>query len=462
MRFHFYPKEYAALTRLGVPILIAQVGFTLQGMADTIMVGQHHAQELSAVGFVNSIMVFAIILSMGFSQGAVAVIGSLYTQGKNAEIAEVLKSSIVSDGLQMLLLTAVMTIIYFCLPVMGLDPELLPLMQSYYLILLPSLLIFAFSSAFKPFADSINDTKVSMWILLASNVWNILFNWLLIFGNPTLHIPEMGIEGAAYATATSRLLMLVLFLFVVFGTRRYESYMKHWGEAKVTWKRIVQLNKLGWPIGVQMSFEIAAFAGVSLILGWGGKSWDAASALASHQVMNSIASLIYMFYVGIGTAIAIRVANYHGLNDNHGVRSAANAGYHLILLTGIIASTLVFGFRHELARLFVNAADAEMFKRVSEIVAATTIPVILYQFGDGLQTAYVNALRGYGEVKVLMKYSFLAYVVISIPMSYFFGVVMDWGCFGIWMGMPFGLTIVGVLYYLRFRKITKHHEPTRS
>lgn len=462
MKSIFYPKEYAALTRLGIPILIAQVGFTLQGMADTIMVGQHHAQELSAVGFVNSIMVFAIILSLGFSQGAVAVIGSLYTQGRNAEIAEVLKASIVADGLQMLLLTAVMTVVYFCLPLMGLDPVLLPLMQQYYLILLPSLLVFAFSSAFKPFADSINDTRLSMWILLASNVWNILFNWLLIFGNETLHIPEMGIAGAAYATATSRLLMLVLFLYVVFRTRRYEAYMQHWSEARVTWRRVVQLNKLGWPIGVQMSFEVAAFAGVSLILGWGGKSWDSASALASHQVMNSIASLIYMFYVGIGTAIAIRVANYHGLNDTRGVRSAANAGYHLILLTGIVASSLVFGFRHELAALFINSDDTEMFQRVSAIVAATTFPVILYQFGDGLQTAYVNALRGYGEVKVLMKYSFLAYVVISIPLSYFFCTIMDWGCFGIWMGMPFGLTVVGVLYYLRFRKITSHHETTGS
>ena len=460
MKRAFYPKEYAALTRLGVPILIAQIGFTLQGMADTIMVGQHHAQELSAVGFVNSILVFAIILSLGFSQGAVAVIGSLYTQGKNREIAEVLKASIVADMLQMLLLTLVMTGIYFCLPMMGLDPELLPLMQRYYLILLPSLLLFGLSSAFKPFADSINDTKLSMWILLASNVWNILFNWLLIFGNPTLHIPEMGIEGAAYATATSRLLMVVLFLFVVFGTKRYEDYMKYWKKAKVSWPRIVQLNKLGWPIGIQMSFELAAFAGAALMLGWGGKTWDAASALASHQVMNSIASLIYMFYIGIGTAIAIRVANYHGLEDNHGVRSAANAGYQLILLTGIIASALVFGFRHELAALFVNSADAEMFQRVSEIVAATTVPVILYQFGDGLQTAYVNALRGYGEVKVLMKYSFLAYVVISIPMSYLFGIVMDWGCYGIWMGMPFGLTVVGILYLLRFRKITRHHEAT--
>ena len=423
------------MTRLGVPILIAQIGFTLQGMADTIMVGQHHAQELSAVGFVNSILVFAIILSLGFSQGAVAVIGSLYTQGKNAEIAEVLKASIVADMLQMLLLTLMMTGIYFCLPMMGLDSELLPLMQRYYLILLPSLLLFG-------------------------NVWNILFNWLLIFGNDTLHIPEMGIEGAAYATATSRLLMVVLFLFVVFGTKRYEDYMKYWKEAKVTWPRIVQLNKLGWPIGVQMSFELAAFAGAALMLGWGGKTWDAASALASHQVMNSIASLIYMFYIGIGTAIAIRVANYHGLEDNHGVRCAANAGYQMILLTGIIASALVFGFRHELAALFVNSADAEMFQRVSEIVAATTVPVILYQFGDGLQTAYVNALRGYGEVKVLMKYSFLAYVVISIPMSYLFGIVMDWGCYGIWMGMPFGLTVVGILYLLRFRIITRHHEAT--
>lgn len=435
--------------------MIAQIGFTLQGMADTIMVGQHRADELSAVGFVNSIMVIAIMLNMGFCQGAVALIGSYYTQNKRAEIMEVLKSTIVADALQTLLLTGVMTVIYFCLPYMGLDAHLLPLMQRYYLILLPSLALLALASAFKPFTDSINDTRASMWILLTSNVWNILFNWLLIYGHPALGIPEMGIDGAAWATASSRLVMLVMFLVLIFGTKRYKEYLAFWRDARVTRSRIIELNKLGWPIGVQMSIEIFSFAGASLMLGWGGVSWDSTSALAANQVMISMANLIYMFFVGIGSAIAIRVANYHGLNDLHGVRSAAHAGYQMILLMSIVASCVVFGFRHDVALLFISSSDPEMLERVSAIVAVTCIPLVLYQFGDGMQTSYVNALRGYGDVKVLMKYSFLAYIVISVPVSYFFGIVMDLGCLGIWMGYPFGLTTVAILYFLRFRKTTR-------
>lgn len=457
MKIPFHPKEYAALTRLGVPIMIAQIGFTLQGMADTIMVGQHHAEELSAVGFVNSIMVLAIMFSMGFCQGAVAVIGSLFTQGKKAEIMSALKCSIAADMLVSLLVTAIMTVIYFCLPFMGLEPELLPLMQRYYLILLPSLPLLGVGFAFKPFTDSINDTKTSMWILLFGNVWNILLNWLLIYGRPELGIPEMGVDGAAIATASSRLVILIAYVWVIFFTRRYRDYLQHWRQACLSWPQIMNLSKLGFPIGIQMSIEIASFAGASLLLGWGGKTWDSTSALAANQVMISLANLIYMFYVGIGTAIAIRVANYHGLKNLHGVRSAADAGYQMILVMGIVASAIVFGFRYDVSALFINSADTDMLARVSEIVAWTSVPLILYQFGDGMQTAYVNALRGYGDVKVLMKYSFLAYVVISIPLSWLFGIVFDWGCFGIWMGYPFGLTTVAILYFVRFRKVIRRH-----
>ena len=442
------------MTRLGVPIMIAQIGFTLQGMADTIMVGRHQAVELSAVGFVNSIMVLAIMLCMGFGQGAVAIIGALYTQGRKAEIMQVFKSSLVADAIQAVLITVVMTAIYLCLPLMGLDPVLLPLMQRYYLILLPSMPILALSSGFKPFTDSINDTRTSMWILLVGNVWNILLNWLLIYGRPELGIPELGIDGAAWATASSRVVMLILFLWVIFGTHRYHDYVCHWRKVHVTWARVIELNRLGWPIGIQMSIEIAAFAGASLFLGIGGVSWDSTSALAAHQVMVTLANLIYMFFVGTGTAIAIRVANYNGLNNLHGVRRAANAGYQMILAMGIVASAVVYAFRGDVAALFISDADAYMLERVSAIVAATALPLILYQLGDGTQTAYVNGLRGYGDVKVLMKYSFLAYIVISLPLSYLFGIVLDQGCFGIWMGFPFGLTVAAILYFVRFRKVT--------
>jgi MATE family multidrug resistance protein len=74
-----------------------------------------------------------------------------------------------------------------------------------------------------------------------------------------------------------------------------------------------------------------------------------------------------------------------------------------------------------------------------------------------MQTNYAGALRGLGDVKPLMRYSFIAYLVISLPLSYLFGNVLGGGAFGVWMGLPFGLTTAGVLYLLRFRRVVRRY-----
>ena len=451
----YYPHEYKALFRLGLPITIAQVGMTVQGMADVLMVGQHSAQELAAVGFVNSLLLMALLLSMGYSNAAVPQIGSLFPQGRYKEIVAVLKSASVANILQCALICVLMFVIWLLMPYMGLDESLLPLMRSYYIILLPSLLIFSASHAFKAFFDSINDTRTTMWILLAGNVWNIVFNYLLIYGR--WGFPEMGSDGAAWATFSSRVFIVVAFILNFFHNKRYNPYSGHWKDTHVEKRRMKVQNHMGWPIAIQMTIESAAFSGVSLLLGLGGRDWDATTALSAHQVMTQLAMFIYMFYLGIGAAVSIRVSNYHGLESRAGARQAANAGYQMILLVGIICSAIAFGYRHDITAIFLSADDPETLARVSEVVATMAFPLIAYQIGDGLQTNYVNALRGWGDVKVLMKYSFLSYIVISIPLSYLFGIQWGGGACGIWWGFPFGLSVAAILYLRRFRKVTAPH-----
>ena len=124
----------------------------------------------------------------------------------------------------------------------------------------------------------------------------------------------------------------------------------------------------------------------------------------------------------------------------------------MILAISIVLTTGVFLLKDHIAGAFVSNADPVLLNRVSDIVVACCVPMALYQFGDGMQSAYVSALRGLGDVRPLMLYSFIAYIVISLPMSYLFGIVMDGGCTGIWYGFPFGLTTAAILYLRRFRK----------
>ena len=105
-----------------------------------------------------------------------------------------------------------------------------------------------------------------------------------------------------------------------------------------------------------------------------------------------------------------------------------------------------FLLRHEIGGWFTENDE------VALMVAHLILPFIIYQFGDGMQCTYANALRGIADVKPAMYIAFIAYFIISLPAGYFFGFVFDWGLTGIWLSFPFGLTSAGLMFWLRFRK----------
>lgn len=58
--------HYHALLKLGIPIVIGQIGVIILGFADTLMIGHHSTPELAAASFVNNMFGLAIIFSTGF------------------------------------------------------------------------------------------------------------------------------------------------------------------------------------------------------------------------------------------------------------------------------------------------------------------------------------------------------------------------------------------------------------
>jgi multidrug resistance protein, MATE family len=277
--------------------------------------------------------------------------------------------------------------------------------------------------------------------MIIGNLWNVIFNWFLIFGK--CGFPEMGITGAAWATLSSRIIMVLMFILVFVFNKRYKKYRLVWHSCKSTKEDIRLLRKLGWPMAVQLGLESASWSLCSIFLGWIGTN-----ALAAHQVMVNVSGVIFMFYVGVGEAISIRVSNYKGINDMVRVRNVSNTGFLLIMMIGVVLSIAMWVFRNSIGFIFTDDEG------VAITVSTMILPMILYQFGDGLQVTYSNTLRGLGDAFKLMKYSLIAYLIISLPLSYLFGIVLNGGAAGVWMAFPFGLTTAGILYYRRFRKIS--------
>ena len=436
-------SHYKETIRLGVPIMLGQLGIIVVNFADNIMVGHHNTQELAAASFVNNFFNLAFIFGMGFSYGLTPIIGRLFAQGNREEAGATLKNSLVINLAIGILLSLCMLFLLLNIDWLDQPKELYPYIRPYYILQLFSVIFAMLFNAFKQFADGLTDTKISMWILLGGNVLNIIGNYILINGK--LGFPELGLAGAGLSTLFSRILMVAVFAFIFFCTRRYAPSLQGYRKGRINKKDFFRLNQLGFPVALQMGMETASFSLSAIMIGWLGTI-----ALAAHQIMLAISQICFMMYYGMGAAVAVLASNHYGRGEVTAIRRSANAGFHLILLMAVATSVPIFLLRDYWGGLFTDN------ETVGATVATLVIPLLIYQFGDGLQINFANALRGISDVRPMMFIAFIAYFVISLPVGYICGFVLDWGITGIWMAFPFGLTTAGILYYLRFRHKTQH------
>lgn len=432
-------SHYRDLFRLGLPIMVGQLGIIVLSVADTMMVGRYGTAELGAAGFVNNMFNLVIVFATGFSYGLTPVVGSMWGRNESNAIGRILKNALYVNAATAFVLMGLMYVLYLNIHRLGQPEALLPLMRPYYIVILVSIIFVMLFNAFKQFSDGISDTVTPMCILLGGNFINIVGNWVLIYGK--LGFPELGLLGAGVATLSSRILMLLVFAAIFFFSGRYAGYRRGFLDGHANRSDFCLLGKMGIPVGLQMGMETASFSLSTIMVGWLGTV-----ALAAHQVMLTVGQLGFMMYYGMAAAVAVKASGFCGRGDREGVKITVSSGFHIILFMAAIVSVLLLFSRQHIGRLFTD--NAEVIMTVSQLV----IPFVIYQFGDGMQCNYSNALRGISDVKMVTLYAFIAYFLISLPAGWFFGFVCGWGLTGIWMSFPLGLTSAGLMFMLRFRK----------
>lgn len=432
-----YREDYSATIKIGVPIVLGQLGIVVVGLVDNIMVGHFSTSDLAAASFVNSVFNIPILFGMGFSYGLTPLIGQFFGRGDKFRVGGLLRNSLLANFMIGLFLSVAMGIMYLNVHRMGQPEELLPLIRPYFLLQLTSLVFVMMFNSFKQFADGITDTKTSMWIMLSANLLNIIGNSLLIYG--VWGLPALGLTGAGISTLASRIFMFVAFAILFFQKQSYRRYLVGYHRTTYNTGDLKVLNRMGMMVGLQMGMETALFSISGVMIGWLGTV-----PLAAHQVVASISTLGFMVYYGVGSAVSIRVSNFFGRGDIAGVRRATLAGAHLLGLLAISVSVFFLLVRERIGWLYTSSED------VVHLVAVLMVILVFYQFGDSLQIIFANALRGVADVTSMAVISFIGYFVIALPVSYICGFVLDWGIEGIWVGYPVGLTLTGGMMCWRF------------
>lgn len=451
MNFSEYTKEFSYNLKLAYPIILGMLGHTVVGIVDNIMVGKLGPTELAAVSLGNSFVFIAMSLGIGFSTAITPLVAE--SDGKN-DVAG--GRSAFHHGLYLctILGVALFTLIFFAKPLiafMGQPATVVDMAKPYLDIVGFSLIPLIMYQAYKQFADGLSETKYSMWATIIGNSTNVVINYFLIYG--IWFFPKLGIVGAAIGTIASRFVMLGFMHYMMTLKPKFHPYFKEFRLKEIKKEVNLKIIKLGSPSAMQMFFEVALFTGAIWLCGMIGTTSQAAN-----QIALSLASVTFMFAMGLSVAAMIRVGNQKGLEDYTKLRKVALSIFLLTLFIEIVFALLFVALHTSLPFIFVDLTDTKILIENQEVIAISgklLLVAAVFQISDGIQVVVLGALRGLQDARIPMYITFIAYWVIGFPISIYLGLETELKAVGVWIGLLAGLTAAALFLYIRFNYLTK-------
>ncbi len=440
--FRNYLPYYKRLLTLAIPLVLTQAGQMVVGLIDNAMVGRVGTTELAAASFANSIFMVVMVFGIGMYIGLTPLIGKALGAKDTNRVASFIKNGWLLSVLISILLFAITWALSYAMPYMNQAEEVWRLAISYYRILCVSLIPFLLFMFLKQIGEGLGNTLLAMIATIVSNVLNVVLNYAWIFGK--LGFPELGLNGAGYATLVSRVVMAAVLVIAFVRVDKIRMYLRLLPGAKYALGEIKEVFSMGLPIATQLVVEVSIFAIGAVMMGW-----ISDVALAAHQVALGLASFTFMIANGVAMATTIRVSFQHGKKDYPSLEKAAFSAVHLVLAYMLFCGIGFWTLRFYLPRAF------SLDPLVIHQAASLLIVAAFFQLFDGLQVVCLGILRGIGDVKIPMIVATISYLIIGIPVSYVCAFVLDFGPEGIWYGIIVGLALAGVLLAFRIRNRLK-------
>ncbi len=416
MKFLVRDKNfYKLLFSITLPIAAQNLITFTVSLADSLMLGKVSEIALSGANLANQLFFIMMIITFGMSSAAMVFASQYWGKDDIYSMKRIITI--------MLRIAAVVSMIFgamaICIPetVMSWysdDRAVIEAGASYLRILGWAYPFYSVTNAFASVLRSAHITKISIVIYGVSLVVNISLNWVFIFGN--LGAPEMGIEGAALATAIARVTeFVILVIYIAFIERKIHYTIKDFfipvkdylGAFLKTGAPVV-LNEAVWSIGTSV---------LSMIIGHISTEFVTANSIA-----NTIWQCFWVVVSGMGNATAVIIGNSIGMGESK--EDILKKAKTIVFIAGIIGIFSSIG-------LLLLRGPFISFYEISESTKALTYDLMVSYAAvlvfQSMSVQYVVGIfRAGGDTKVAAIVDVLFLWIVAIPLGAFTGLVLGW------------------------------------
>ena len=409
----------------------------LLGAVDTVMLSRYSDNSVAAVGLDNQLMSLIFLVYQFFSMGAAILCAQYIGAGMRKRLVQVVGMALVVN---LVLGMAVSALLFFyaehLLILMGLRPELMG--DGLVYLKLTGALSF-FQALSLTFSASLRSADKVVWPMAVTgivNVLNILGNYVLIFGH--WGFPQLGVEGAAIATAASRAVSMVLLAIVHFRVHipRFPlSYFR-----PIPWKELRNLLKIGIPaMSENISYSLSQVVITYFI------NQISNEALAARTYCANMIMFVYLFCLSITQGGDILVGHLVGQWRHQAAYVLGNYFFRwalIITLTGSVMLALA-------GPTLLNA-----FTDNEEIIQMGIWVLVVDVFLEAGRTSNIFAgstLRATGDVVYPFVVGIIFQWSIAVGLSYVIGIPLGYGLVGMWIGFALDESIRGIILVRRWQ-----------
>lgn len=457
------------LLRLSIPIAISRLSWMLMGLTDAIVLGQVVGQEHELAFVLNSWLPLGVTIGfgMGILLGVQVLTSEMVGRGEGALSGRIFRRGMaLAIGLGVVLNLAVYfsaeSILVFLFEVINPNVEAgmgAGLSASDFVketavvtrIVSLSILAFMISTVCSYYLEALRRPLLVTITSYIGVAINLVIDLALVLG--WWGMPQMGAEGVAWATTGSRwAISFALIGFVIWLTPALKpSPPPAEGESK-------------------RQLTVGGGSAVSNVAEWGGFNLTYAIAgfisIAANTVYGYSAQVMgvcFMFFMGIGSATSVRVAEYYGQSNYQGVKDASRLGVATTFALGSVLALAIYIFQDSVALILVSKEASIDDVLLAPAIASLLIFAAIGTIFDGLQATASMALRAQNVVWLPSAIHIASFFVIMLPLGYWLGIVLERGAQGMMEGVVIALIIAGLSQWalLEWKTARPNFEPRR-